>query len=201
MTKNLPGHGITEMTPQTLLLNAGAYYKNLTYDKSANEWKHDGVLGATSGGGTVSIRPEYFHAEVDGATVAVKGLTHKVAEAVTAKFNMTEYRAGVVQNALHLELDTSTPITGYKVYKPKANIVDDDYLDNIAFVGTLVNDTQVIIILDNALCTSALESTAQNKTQAKFELTYECHANLAQADLTYLPYRIYFPDESEVLPG
>lgn len=187
----LKTHGITADTPKNLLFSAGTFYKNLEY--KTDTWVGD-ILGATSGGGKLSITPEYVDAELDGATVAVKGAKFKVGETASIEANFTEIMEGRVVEALHLQEDTTKTVTGYKIFKSKAILNDDDFLKNIAFVGTLTDGRQVIVILPNALCTSAFELEGKNKTQATYTCTFECHADITQDDLYHLPYEIYFPN-------
>ena len=193
---HLKSHGINSTTTENLLFSAGAIYKNLKYEEETG-WNGT-VLGATNGGITLSITPEYVDAEMDGASVPVKGAKIKVAETATMESNMTEFSEGVIKDSLHLEEDTTASITGYKKYISKRSISNDDYLENIAYVGTLVSGKQIIVILPNAICTSALELQGQNKTQATYTITFECTASFEQDDLEHLPYEIYYPqDEAE----
>lgn len=189
----LKPHGITSETPKSLLFSAGTYYKNLKY--AEGKWTGD-ILGATSGGGKLSITPEYQDAELDGATVAVKSAKFKVGETASVEANFTEVCEGRVVDALHLKKADTQDVTGYVKYESKALLEDSDYLDNIAFVGTLVDGRQVIAILPNALCTSAFELEGKNKTQATYTCTFECHADITQDDLYHLPYEIYFPTDT-----
>ena len=100
---SLKSHGITNETINNIMLNAGVFYKNLTY--ANGDWTGT-VVGATSGGGTINIEPEYLDVEVDGATVAVKGLTkQKVGETATMEMNLRELTEGVVVKALNLVED------------------------------------------------------------------------------------------------
>lgn len=193
----LKTHGITEKTPENLLFSAGAIYKNLSYEESKG-WTGT-VLGATNGGITLAITPEYADAEMDGATVPVKGAKIKVSETATMESNMTEFSEGVIKESLHLIEDTNQSVTGYKQYISKRSITQDDYLKNIAYVGTLVGGKQIIVILPNAICTSALEPQVRNKTQATYTITFECSASFEQDDLEHLPYEIYYPQD-EVTP-
>jgi len=187
----LKTHGITEQTPQNLLFSAGAIYKNLIYDDLTG-WTGT-VLGATNGGIKLSITPEYVNAEMDGATVAVKGAKIKVSETATMESNMTEFSEGVIKESLHLAEDEKADIEGYKKYISKRSIENSDYLENIAYVGQLVGGKQIIVILNNAICTSALELQGQNKTQATYTITFECTGTFDQDDLEHLPYEIYYP--------
>lgn len=188
-------HGITNDTPKNLLFSAGVFYKNLVY--AEKEWNGT-LLGATSGGGKLSITPEYVDAELDGANVKVKGAKFKMGETAQIEATMTEISEGVIKDALHLVEDTSFSDTSYKKYDTQKNINDSDYLTNIAFVGTLTSGKQVIVIMDNALCTSAFEIEGKNKTQATYTCTFECHASVEQSDLNHLPIHIYFPQVASV---
>lgn len=162
------------------------------YVKKSTGW-YGNVLGATSGGGTVSITPEYLDAELDGATVKVKGAKNIVGWTAQMEINLTEFREGVFVDALHLVEVEDANVTGYVKYTTKAQLSDDDYLENIAFVGLLNDGRNVIVVMNNALCTGALELEPQNKTQATFAATFECHATFEQADLMHVPVDIYFP--------
>ncbi|MDL2224679.1 hypothetical protein LJC20_00500 [Eubacteriales bacterium OttesenSCG-928-M02] len=188
---DLKTHGITENTPNNILLGAGTFYKNLKHVAETG-WSGE-VLGATSGGGTVNIAPEYFKPEIDGATVAVKGMIWKVGDVATIEANLTEFSEGVLVDVLHLKEDTASPITGYKKYVSVRQITQDDYMDNIGYVGTLSDGRQVIIILENAICTGAMELSPKNKENATYAVTFECTATFEQADLEHLPYQIYYP--------
>lgn len=190
---NLKTHGITANTPKEILLGAGAYYKNLVY--SEGTWSGD-ILGATSGGGKLTIEPEYLDIEADGATVKVRGLTKKVAETATMEINLLEFKEGNLTQALHMVEDTNATVEGYKIYVSQRDISDEDYLDNVAFVGTLTNGKQVIVIFENALLTGAMELEPKNKEVSTFTVTAECTATFEQDDLEHLPYKIYYPQEA-----
>lgn len=187
----LKTHGITADTINNIMLGAGVFYKNLSY--GAGGWEGT-VVGATSGGGTVNIEPEYLDVEVDGATVAVKGLTkQKVGETATIEMNLTELTEGVVVSVLNLTEDSSKSNEGYTCYTTKTNIDETDYLENVAFVGTTTNGSNVIVIMPNAVCTSAFSLSGQNKTQATYTIQYQCTATLDSNNLMKLPLEIYFP--------
>lgn len=190
----LKTHGITANTPKEILLGAGAYYKNLKY--AENEWTGE-ILGATSGGGKLTIEPEYMDIEVDGATVVVRGLKKKVSETATMEINLLEFNEANLTQALHMVEDTSEVVDGYKVYASVRDIADEDYFENVAFVGTLTSGQQIIIIFENAILTGAMELEPKNKEVSTFTVTAECTATFEQNDLEHLPYKIYYPQVNE----
>lgn len=151
------------------------------------------VLGATTGGGKVSITPEYMTIEADGATVKTKGFDRKVGETATMEINLLEFKEENLIQALHMVEDTTKKVEGYKVYKSVRDIDDTAYFDNVAFVGTLTNGEQVIIIFENAIIEGAMELEPKNKEVSSIKVTAECTASFEQDDLEHLPYYIYFP--------
>lgn len=188
---SLKKHGITSETIKKLILNAGVIYKNLTY--SDGEWTGT-VLGATSGGIKFTWESQWLDVEVDGATVLVKGVSkQKVGESASIEGQMTEITEDILVTALHLVQSTSDD-SNYVKYVSKENITeDDDYLDNIAYVGTLSNGENIIIILPNALCTEAFELETKNAEQATFSVKFECTANLENDSLNKLDIELYYP--------
>lgn len=190
----LKKHGITSQTVENLILGAGTIYKNLTY--ASNEWTGT-VLGATSGGIKFHYEAQWLDIEVDGATVLVKGISkQKVGESATLEGQMTEVTEDILVTALHLEQASTSEDTTYNKYVSKSNIDSSDYLTNIAYVGTLSNGKNIIIILPNALCTEAFEIETKNAEQTTFSVKFECTADLTNDTLDKLDIKIYYPKES-----
>ena len=70
--------GITSKTPKNIVFGAGTIHKGLKYDASKKAWNFaESLIGATSGGTKLSIKPELKDIEVDGELVKVKELTVK----------------------------------------------------------------------------------------------------------------------------
>lgn len=188
----LKKHGITAETIENMILGAGVIYKNLKYESSGKGWTGT-PIGATSGGIKFNYEAKWLEIEVDGATVAVKGITkQKVGETATLEGQMTEITEDILVTALHLQKSTSED-TNYVKYVSKENITEADYLDNVAYVGTLSNGKNVIIILPNALCTEAFELETKNATQTTFAVKFECTADLEKDNLNKLDLEIYYP--------
>lgn len=200
MPFNFKKHGITSETVKKMLLGAGVIYKNLKYtsgeEGAAGSWSGT-VLGATSGGITFHYEIQWLEIEVDGATVLVKGVSRqKVGESAYLEGNMTEITADILKTALHM-VEVTSEDTTYTKYVSKENINEtDDYLENIAYVGTLSNGKNVIIILPNAICLEAFEIKPQNANQTTFAVRFECTADLEKDELNKLDIGIYYPNAS-----
>jgi hypothetical protein len=148
-------------------------------------------MGATQGGSKISIKPEFTDIEVDGAVVAVKGLKVKTGETASMEFNFLEITKDVMKMAL-IGADGASEDDAYELIESNASVGEGDYLDNVAFVGETLDGRKIIVIMDNALCTSGFESEGKNKEAGVFTCTFECHADLT-SDMDTLPYHIYFP--------
>lgn len=188
--------GITANTPANIMFGAGTIHKNLKYtagaDGTTGSWNfQESLVGATNGGSKFSIVPEVYKVPVDGANVNVKGLTKKISETATMEINFAEVTKDVVTAATFGELGTSED-TAYDVILAKEDITEGDYWDNIAFVGKTLEGKNIIVIMENALCTSGFSTEGKPKAEGVVALTFECYAKL-EGSHDKLPYQIYLP--------
>lgn len=192
-------NGVTANTVQNITFGAGTIHKGLTYTAGVGEtngsWNFEASLvGATKGGSTLAITPEFYSVTPDGSTVAIKDFKRKVGETATMEVNMLELTADLLKAAV-IGKDGTSVDSNYSVIESKDAIVEGDYWENIAFVGETLDGKNIIVILDNALCTSGLSIEGKNKEEGVGKYTFECHAD-ASTSLTTLPYRIYYPNRS-----
>ncbi len=188
-------NGVSSTTVQNIVFGAGTIHKGLKYSQSgdSSSWNFDdSCVGATKGGSTLTITPEFYSVEPDGSTVAIKDFKRKVGEKATLEVNFLELTKDLIKSAVVGEDGTSSDATNYEVIESKDSIVEGDYWENIAFVGETLDGKNIIVILDNALCTSGLSLEGKNKEEGVGKYTFECHAD-ANNSLTTLPYHIYFP--------
>lgn len=183
-------NGVSAKTPQNILFGAGTIHKGLKYEGSS--WNFNAsCVGATKGGSSITIEPEFYSVEPDGSTVAIKDFKRKVGEKATLEVNFLELTADLIKSAVVGENGTSADST-YDVIESKDAIEEGDYWENIAFVGETLDGKNIIVILDNALCTSGLSLEGKNKEEGVGKYTFECHADASES-LTTLPYHIYYP--------
>ena len=193
--------GITENTPKTIMLGAGTIHKGLTFTAGQSggtgSWNFsESLICATSGGSKLSIVPEFYDVPVDGALVKVKGLTVKVGETATMEINPIELTPEILKMAVIGDEAASTTATGYNEITSRARIATGDYIEKMGYVGKTIEGKPIIIIFDNALCTSGLELEGKNKEAAVPAFTFECFADLSpEADT--LPWHIYYPTPAE----
>ena len=185
-------HGINTATPENILLGAGTWHRNLKFE--GGKWSGD-ILGATNGGGKISIAGEFYDIPVDGQLVKTKGLVVKQGGTVTCEVNFAELSVDVMKMAT-LFAEGESDADGFTMLTDKAAITEGDYVENFGFVGYTANNAkQIIFIMENALCTSGMEIEAKNKEAAVVKLTMEAYAN-NEGDLDTLPVKIYYPTAS-----
>lgn len=186
--------GFTTETAKSLLLNAGAYFKNFDVgtDKFDSAVAAGKLIGATKGGGEFSAVPEIRQIEVDGVAGRAKGLETIDSWDIYLKANVLEVKEATIQSGLAASsVDTSTN-TDYDIITASNNLEVSDYIDNITWVGTLSgSDKPVIIQIFNALNTEGLKFSTTDKAEATISLTF--YAHYTQDDLDTPPFKIYYP--------
>lgn len=195
LIRGLKKSGITKKTPRSLMLGAGTIYKNLHWDSTKSTWQGE-IFGATSGGNSFKLTPNIVTIEVDGATVDTKGLTHKQGETAELTINLVEISTGSLKLAM-IGREVESEAEGFTKLATKPVIEDTDYIDNVTFVGFLVDDTPIIIIMENALCTSGLELSGKNKEPTVIPAAFKPYADSGEdTSQDTLPVYIYYPNDS-----
>ena len=186
-------HGVTENTPKNIPFGAGTYHKNLKFEGGA--WTGT-CVGATSGGGKVSIQGEYKDLDIDGALVLFKGQTVKNGGKASMEVNMAELTGDNIKMTTNFT-EGESDAEGYSMYVDKPNLEPGDYLDNFGFVGKTLDGRNIVVIFESALCKSAFEYEGKNKENSVFKATLEAYAENA-GDLDTLPVKIYYPEVATV---
>ncbi len=191
MYEELKSSGITADTPKNIMLGAGTIHKGLTL--ADGKWNfEESLIGATSGGSKFSIVPEFMDIEVDGALVKVKGLRQKVGETATMEVNFIEMTPDLLKMCVVGDVAASTDYEGYSEIKSRARLNENDYIENLGYVGKKTDGTPIVIIFEQAICTSGLEVEGKNKEAGVFKGTFECVADISpEADT--LPWKILYP--------
>lgn len=186
--------GITSATPKNMLINAAVLYANLKYENG--QWYGD-LLGATSGGTKVSVTSDFQDIEVDGAVVKVRGMAVKQGEEGYIEANLIEMTPEVLKMSM-VAKQVESEVSGYDLYTTKALLEDSDFLDNIAAIGTLSDGREIIVIMENMLCTSGFEADTKNKDKSVLKCKFECFAGF-EDDHSTLPIFVYFPHSKETV--
>lgn len=192
--------GITKGTPANIPFGAGVYFSGITYDEKVaptEEAVLKAIIGATQDGGNVTITPELFTPELDGALVAVKELQQKVGETATMETSFAELTADLVAKTAIGKVGATTD-GNYDVIT-SAELGEGHFYSGFGYYGHLLDGRPVIIIFKNALCTSGFAMEPKNKTNSIFKGTFAC-----QSDTDYgtdkLPYAIFIRKKDGWVP-
>ena len=186
--------GYTEATPESLLMDAGAFFKNFDVEKDDfdSAVAAGKLLGATKDGGEFSATPTVRQIEVDGIKGKAKGLEVIDSWDVYLKANVLEIKRETLEAALCASKTDEASNNKYNIITAKNGIELTDYIDNVTWVGTLSgSDEPVIIQVFNAINTDGLKLTTKDKDQAVIAMTFYGH--YTQNDLNTPPFKILYP--------
>lgn len=191
--------GYNKQTKENILTGAGAFFKNFrvgvdTYESAKEAGK---LIGATQGGGEFKAVAAIRQIEVDGVSGKAKGLELIDSWEVSQSVNLLETTEETIKLALGAaDIDTSSN-GEYNIITGRSEIKDEDYLDNLTYIGTITgSNTPVIIQVFNALSTDGLSIKTEDKKDAVLAITVYGH--YVEDDLDSPPYRIYYPKKKNV---
>ena len=187
----MPNSGITTNTPANIPFGAGVYFSGVAYSETvaptAEEIKA-AIIGATQDGGTLTITPELFAPELDGALVAVKELQTKVGETAQMEVSFAELPAELMKNMVIGKVGESTD-KNYDVVT-SAKLSAGHFYDGFGYYGKHLDGRPMIVLFKQALCTSGFSMEAKNKTNSVFKGTFVCHSDIDYGT-DKLPYAIF----------
>ena len=187
--------GITKGTPSRVPFGAGVYFQGIAYSETVAptaEAIKAAIIGATQDGGSLTITPEFFMPELDGATVAVKELQNKVGEKASMETSFAELTPELAAKFVIGKTAASTD--GKYDVITSAELGAGHFYEGFGYYGELMDGRPVIIIFKNALCTSGYTMEPKNKTNAIFKGTFECQSDI-EYGTTKLPYAIFIHKE------
>ncbi len=183
--------GITTGTPAKIAFGAGVYFKGVKYDPLVAPTEAEvkaAIIGATQEGGTLTITPELFAPEIDGALVPVKELQQKIGETAQMEVSFAELTSELAAKMAIAKVSESTD-KNYDVLT-SSSLNAGHFYDGFGYWGHFLDGRPLIIIFKQALCTSGLTTDAKNKTNSLFKGTFACHSDIASG-MDKLPYAIF----------
>jgi len=202
----MPAIGLT--TPvrkaglQNFQLNAGIFLINFNYSTAANSEDlrtaikaavvaGTNILGITRGGGSFVVTSEMRTPEFDGQRY--RFVNGEFVDSVDAYLSGTLLEV-TPENFKHLvatgDSSTTGKITTVTVH---TQVVEDDYIDSLVWVGDLADGRYVLIDLKNALNTSGLNMTFTDKGEGTIPFEFHAHQDEVD-DYDNAPFTIKFID-------
>lgn len=197
-------NGITKKTMEHIQMDAGAVFKNFdietdTYETAKAAGK---LLFATQGGNEFSAAAEFRHLEIDGKRSQIKGDAFIDNWVVTLKTTTIETTVEAIKNALGVASTDTSEIDGYTKITGENYILDDDYLDNVTWIGRIKGSEKPIIIqVLNAMSESGLTYTVADKGNATIETTFTANGDIDdyESDNVSAPFAIYYPTSNSTV--
>lgn len=183
--------GITTGTPAKIPFGAGVYFQGIAYDEKVAPTKEEvkaAIIGATQEGGSLTITPELFAPELDGATVKLAELQQKVGETAIMETSFAELTAGLAAKTVIGKVGETTD--GEYDVVTSADLAPGHFYDGFGFYGEHLDGRPMIVLFKKALCTSGFAMEPKNKTNSVFKGTFECHSDI-EYGTTKLPYAIF----------
>lgn len=198
-----PYSGYNANTPDKLLLDAGAVFKNFVVgtDTYATAKAAGKCLGATQGGSEFAAVPSIRRMEIDGVHTRTKGDSLIDGWDVSLKTKLAEITPDNLKLALGVGDSAASQTTGYTEITGRDTIKDGDFVTNITFVGNILgSDTPVIIQIFNAFHEGGLKISAADKNNAGVECQfygYNDPSVYASVDSEIKPpFKIFYPDQA-----
>lgn len=187
-------------TYQKLQLNAGAFLLNFDYDQytdadalrtAALAAIQEGttILGATRGGGSFVVTQEIREPEIDGVRYRFKG--GSCVDSTDASMTGTLVEV-TPQNFKYILATGETETSGQKTtVKMHTRINDEDYLENLVWIGDLADGGLVLIVLKNALNTSGMNLTFTDKGEGTIPFEFHAYQDSVE-DYDMAPFETIF---------
>lgn len=194
--------GITSNTARNIAFGAGVYAHNLPWDTVPTpEQVKTGLIGATNGGGKVTIKPNVKPLELDGMLVAVKKMEQKAGETAEMETNMAEVSTDYLAKSV-IGKASVTQDGKFDVIDSKSKIEDEDYYTGWGYIGQMLDGRALMVIFKNARTTEGLEFETKNGEQVTIPAKVACYSDVAEGeDLEKLPYRIYIEKDGAMEPA
>lgn len=183
--------GITAGTPANIPFGMGIFFEGVTYSETVaptEEEMRAGLLGATQDGGNVTITPEIWAPELDGATVKMAELQEKIAETAQVDTSFAELTPELIAKQV-IGTISETEDKNYHVIT-SSKMAPGHFYEGFGYCGYHMDGRPMIVLFKKALCTSGHSQENKNKTNTVFKGTFECCSDLEYGP-TKLPYVIF----------
>lgn len=192
MSKRITGYSVK--TPQSLTTGAGVVFENFDLAADTYDAAEAKKAGATTGGVKVAVEfPDAWDREIDGLPSNAIGMHEPEFVKPTVTFSIVEVsNASRLKNALGgADIATATAPSGYQVVKPRADLTDADYLENLTIFTRTKKGEPLIIVVENPLSTEGFEFATESKAGGAIEVTYT--GNFDPLNLEEMPIKFYVP--------
>ena len=137
---------------------------------------------------------------MDGAPENTKGLYVVDNWTTTLQTSIKEFTPDSIKLAFAAAKIENSDATAYTEIKPKMTLENDDYIDNITFIGRLTgSEKPVIIQIYNAFNTNEVSVQPQDGNEGNVQLIMSGH--YTADDLDTPPFKVFYPTATAAAGG
>ena len=131
------------------------------------------LLSPCEGDNAFVVTREYRDIPYNGAPGKTKGLKRVLTENAT----LTVHPKGLTQSVLKMALPGIVDEAGVLSGGGRKAVADEDYVDEVMFVGDMKDGTTKVFTIFNCLSENGLTITASENSEAILELVFSAHYN------------------------
>ncbi len=190
--------GYTPKTAQNFQLDSGVWFKDYIVGTDTPATAQAKIIGATQGGSSIAVTPTMRQALVDGLQGEWAGGKRILFWDAVGSPNFVEVSKGVADVAL-AAVNTVTSAF-YEEITSRHHICDEDFIENVTFIGTISgSDDPIIIQLFKVLNMNGFNFTSADATEAV--VATELKAHYDPLDPGVPPFKIYMPKSQGTVTG
>lgn len=186
----MAGETGTAKNPDIIPFGAGTFRYGVAVSEAGALTSEGTIFGATKGGGKFSIAPNLVKLEYDDRNVAAVGDYVKAGEEATMEAPFTELKA---EDIAKYAIGTVAEGTDCKIVTSSEEVAEGHYIAGLAYVGKSASGKPLVVVFDNAICTSGLEVEGKKAEQGAPTVTFACLAD-ADAVEDRLPWTVVWPE-------
>lgn len=202
-------HPVTAETVQRYAVSSGILCHSLDFDGitdaetflakvTATEFA-DHLLGATSGSTTISENRSTWSPDHNGKRLPFVGETYLDTAQPSIKGTLVEMTPANIKRASGAA-DVTGEGTKAVTIKPRASFQPNDYLKNVVWFTNYGTEGIIGAVIDNALCTSGLNWSVDDKKVATCDVEFKAHSSSpVLSDELPIRYFIYLNAEADAV--
>lgn len=155
----------------------------LVFNFNPNDWNDPKTIkfGATRGGGSYNVEPTKLPIRFDGDRGEnTKGLNRISEWLITITANALELDLVLLSKVLpgkveKVTVDVESKVPNYDKYRPNLQYLNEDYIDNLAYITRTHTGKKVAYVIENVLGDGALSAAFEDKNEIVPETTFTAH--------------------------
>lgn len=186
--------GVTADTSKNLQLDAGVFLTDYTLGEDIVA---ENILGATRGGGTVSIVPVIHHVDADGIPANFKGMDRIDEITATISTTMLEVTPEAIVAAMGGAAEIESGREDGNVHITIGHTLKDSSYRTIWWLGNMSDGRLIAVKLSNAMSKEGLQLSISSKGEGTYPVSLTAHYDTTSYLGAKAPVDVYFIKKAE----